>query len=107
MSAARALSGEMYRTRRRWRSGTGGAVASRSMADRNAARVLPDPVGATTRTSWSEARASQAPTWARVGAAKAPSNQPRVRAENRPSPDGVGAGAGGPAGRDAWSIPPW
>ena len=42
----------------------------------------------------------------RVGAAKAPSNQPRVRAEN-PNPDGVGAGAGGPAGRDAWSIPPW
>ena len=37
------------------------------------------------------ARASQAPTWAWVGAAKAPSNQPRVRAENRPSPPGEGA----------------
>jgi hypothetical protein len=61
------------------------------MADRNAARVLPDPVGATTSTSCSEARASQAPTWAWVGAAKAPSNQPRVRAENRPSPPGEAA----------------
>jgi hypothetical protein len=88
MSAARALSGETYRTRRRWRSGTGGAVARRSMADRNAARVLPEPVGATTSTSWSWARASQAPTWAWVGAAKAPSNQPLVREEKRPSPPG-------------------
>jgi hypothetical protein len=59
------------------------------MADRNAARVLPDPVGATTSTSWSWARASQAPTWAWVGAAKAPWNQPRVRDEKRPSPSGV------------------
>jgi hypothetical protein len=90
MSAARALSGETYRTRRRSRSGTAGAPARRSMADRNAARVLPDPVGATTSTSWSWARASQAPVWAWVGAAKAPSNQPRVRAENRPSPSGGG-----------------
>ncbi len=86
MSAARAFSGEMYKTRSRRLGSIGGAVASRSMADRNAASVLPDPVGATTSTSWSWASASQAPACAGVGAAKALSNQALVRAENRPSP---------------------
>ena len=43
MSEARALSGETYSTRLR---SAGGVCASESNAARNAARVLPEPVGA-------------------------------------------------------------
>ena len=50
MSTASALSGETYSTRQRWAGSSGaGAAARRSSAQRNAARVLPDPVGAMTR----------------------------------------------------------
>ncbi len=49
------------------------------MAYRNAARVLPDPVGAEMRTCSPEAIAGQACSWAAVGASKAPVNHSRVR----------------------------
>ncbi len=49
MSTASALSGEMYSTRQRCAgSAGGGSVASLSIAHKNAASVLPDPVGAMT-----------------------------------------------------------
>ena len=80
-STARALSGETYRTRQVAASGSVAGVVSRSRAQRKAARVLPEPVGATTR-AWSPALiACQAPAWASVGRSKAPVNQARVAAE--------------------------
>ncbi len=54
---------------------------SRSSAARKAARVLPEPVGATTSTSEPAAMACHAPAWAAVGAENAPVNQPRVAGE--------------------------
>src|ERR1700761_8548208 len=57
----------------------GGWAASWSMAYRNAASVLPDPVGAEIRTCSPEAIAGQACSWAAVGPAKAPVNHSRVR----------------------------
>ena len=52
MSVASALRGEMYSTRhRRLGSVGGGVAASRSSAHRNAASVLPEPVGAMTSVS--------------------------------------------------------
>ena len=66
------------------RSAGRGSVASRSIAQRNAASVLPEPVGATTRACRPAAIASHASTCAAVGAAKAASNQVRVAVENRP-----------------------
>ena len=53
-------------------------VASRSSAHRNAASVLPDPVGATTSVCSPPAIAAHARAWAGVGAAKAAANQARV-----------------------------
>ena len=61
----------------------GGAAASRSSDHRKAASVLPEPVGATTRACSPLLIASQAPSWAAVGATKAPVNQARVGSENR------------------------
>ncbi len=81
-STARAFSGETYSTRQRFLGSAGGGVeASWSRAARNAASVLPDPVGATTSTSEPAPMARQAPAWAAVGAEKAPVNQPRVAGE--------------------------
>ena len=105
-STPRALSGDMYSTRvLRWgalpragfrrpplaagsrpgrASGSAGAETSnRSSAQRNAASVLPEPVGATTRACAPEEMAFQAPFWAGVGAEKAPRNQSRVGRLNR------------------------
>src|SRR5579875_2424686 len=48
------------------------------MAYRNAASVLPEPVGAEMRTWSPEAIAGHACSWAAVGPAKAPSNHARV-----------------------------
>ena len=48
---------------------------SRSIACRNAARVLPLPVGATTRVSSPREIAAQAPSCAGVGAANAAASQ--------------------------------
>ncbi len=70
-------------------SSGGGAVASRSRAHRNAARVLPDPVGATTRACCPPATASHAPVWAAVGPSNAPVNQSRVAGEKRSRTEAV------------------
>src|SRR6185312_4961280 len=58
-----------------------GSVASRSIDQRNAARVLPDPVGATTSAFWPALTAAQAPACAAVAEANAPSNHARVAGE--------------------------
>ncbi len=105
-SAASALSGETYSTRHRRRGSSGGpSDSNRSSDHRNAARVLPDPVGATTR-AWSPPPiAAHAPVCAGVGAAKAAANHSRVGAENP-------AGMPGPASPLAlltaasWQEPP-
>ena len=60
-----------------------------SSAQRNAASVLPEPVGATTRACEPEEMAFQAPFWAGVGAEKAPRNQSRVGRLKRSSTDVV------------------
>ena len=60
-------------------------VRSRSRACRNAASVLPDPVGAMTSACWPVAIASQAPAWAAVGSAKEAVNHSRVGPESRSS----------------------
>src|SRR6202012_4721155 len=75
-------SGEMYSTRqRRLGSAGGGAAASRSSAHKNAASVLPDPVGAMTRESSPLPMAVQACAWAWVGSAKTAVNQALVAGE--------------------------
>ena len=85
-STASALSGLTYRTRQRCRGSSGtGVLASRSSDHRKADSVLPLPVGATTRVSRPEEIASQAPSCAGVGAAKAPVNHARVAGEKRSS----------------------
>lgn len=85
-STARALSGDTYNTRQRiFGSAGGGEDASRSSAARNAASVLPEPVGATTSTSEPSPMACQAPSCAAVGALKAPVNQLRVAGEKESS----------------------
>ncbi len=84
-STASARSGETYRTRQR-RSGAGsGSVTRRSIADRNAARVLPEPVGARISVWRPWAIAGQPSACAAVGAAKAPANHSRTAGENRSS----------------------
>ena len=64
-STASALSGETYSTRQRV-PGVGRRRRGDQLvdADRNAARVLPEPVGATTRVCRPWPIASQAPAWA-------------------------------------------
>ncbi len=52
------------------------------MAHKNAASVLPEPVGATTSVSSPLPIARHAPAWACVGSANAPSNHARVAGEN-------------------------
>ena len=76
------------------------------MAQRNAANVLPDPVGARIRV-WSPAAiAGQPLAWASVGAPKVVSNHSRTAGENGPSasaatgaryPSGVTSTPGFPA----------
>src|SRR5215471_7057419 len=83
MSTASALSGEMYSTRQRSFGSAGtGLLASRSSAHRNAARVLPDPVGAITRVLSPPAMDDHAPACAGVGSVNAPVNHSRVSALN-------------------------
>lgn len=89
-STARALSGDTYSTRQRFfASAGGGSAARRSSEARKAASVLPEPVGATTKTSLPSPMARQAPSCAAVGALKAPANQLRVAGENASSADPV------------------
>src|SRR5262249_50450062 len=61
------------------------SLASRSRAQRKAASVLPEPVGAETSTCCPEAMASHAPVWAAVGAAKAEPNHAATAGEKRAS----------------------
>lgn len=88
-STASALSGDTYST---WvpagRSGLA-APARLSSAHRNAARVLPEPVGAMTSVLSPLAIAVQAAACAVVGAAKVLANQSRVIALNRASACGA------------------
>ena len=63
----------------------GEAAASLSMAHRNAARVLPEPVGATTSVCSPALMAAHAPAWAAVGAVKLLENHARVAVEKRSS----------------------
>ncbi len=70
-------------------------AASRSSDHRKADSVLPEPVGATTSVSRPEEMASQAPSWAGVGAAKAPVNHARVAGEKRSSADTRTSSPGG------------
>ena len=85
-SKARARSGEMYSTRVRWvRSSVGGVVTSRSMDERNAASVLPLPVGAQISV-WSPAVMGGQPwIWAAVGSGNAAPNHARTAGENASS----------------------
>src|SRR2546425_12495947 len=53
------------------------------MHQRNAASVLPLPVGADIRVCWPAATDRQPPSWTSVGAGKAPENQTRAAGENR------------------------
>src|SRR5664279_1515174 len=69
----RALSGETYRTRTLGILGRG-SRARRSSVHRNAARVLPLPVGAWIRVWRPAVMLAQPPTWAGVGASKAERN---------------------------------
>src|SRR5690606_10680069 len=85
-STARALSGETYSTRvrcSRAACSSAGVDESRSSDHRNADRVLPDPVGATTSVWAPEEIESHAPSWAGVGDSNAPANHARVGAEKR------------------------
>src|SRR5919197_818467 len=77
ISTARALSGETYTMRVRAFAEADPNIR-RSIAARNAARVLPDPVGASTSALSPAAIAGQASSCARVGVRKVASNQARV-----------------------------
>ena len=88
-STARAFIGETYSTRHRRAESVGSASeASRSIDQRKAARVLPDPVGATTSALRPAPIASHAPVWAAVGAWNDASNHACVAGLNRPAPEG-------------------
>ena len=88
-SVASALSGDTYSTRHAERSGSGAVVTSLSMAHRNADSVLPEPVGATTSVCCPDEIASQAPSWAAVGAVKLDRNHAAVAGENRSSTSAI------------------
>ena len=119
-STPSALRGEMYRTRvlrlgalararplvssspgRASAEAAGDTDKSRSSAHRNAASVLPEPVGATTRACDPEEMAFHAPSWAGVGAEKAPRNHSRVARLKRSM-----AVLPGPPGSSCSCIPP-
>src|SRR3954451_1777998 len=80
-STARARSGDTYRTRVRRSASGGRSAASRSIAPRNAASVLPEPVGASTSVFDPAAIGGHAPRCASVGASNDPSNQRRAAGE--------------------------
>ena len=88
-SAPRAFSGDTYSTRTPARHGSPASAAAsfsranRSMANRNAASVLPEPVGAMTKALQPAAMASHARAWAGVGSLNASPNQSRTGVENR------------------------
>ncbi len=67
---------------RRSRSSGGAVLTRRSRPHRNAARVLPDPVGARISVCSPEAMAGQPWACAAVGSAKVVENQARTAGEN-------------------------
>ncbi len=78
----------------RSRVGAGlGSVASRSRHHRNAASVLPLPVGAWMSVWWPPEMAAQPRAWASVGASKLAPNQSRTAGENGASGSETTAGA--------------
>src|SRR5260370_22974483 len=78
-----AFRGHTYSARHRSASGGTGSFASWSMHQKNAASVLPLPVGADISVCWPAATERQPPSWTSVGAGKAPENQARAAGENR------------------------
>ena len=83
ISTVSALSGETYSTRQRSRSAGTGSLANRSMHQRNAASVLPLPVGADISVWRPAATDSQPRSCTSVGALNALVNQARAAGENR------------------------
>ena len=77
-STASALSGETYTTRSRSRFAGSGENMSRSMQDRNAASVLPMPVGARRSVLSPRRIGGQPSACAGVGREKVRANQARV-----------------------------
>src|SRR3989442_15606309 len=65
---------------------------SRSIAARNAARVLPEPVGAKTSVDSPRRIAAQARAWARVGAGKLSANHSSTAGWKRPGTGALGSG---------------
>ena len=61
----------------------GGVLSSRSMPQRNAVSVLPDPVGASIRVCSPAAMAGHPSSWAWVGAGNEEPNHARTGSENR------------------------
>src|SRR5436190_22852262 len=59
-----------------------GTVVSRSMPQRKAARVLPEPVGAQIRVLWPAAIEAQPPAWAGVGPSNEEENHRLTGSEN-------------------------
>src|SRR6187431_862678 len=82
MSTAKALSGETYSTRQRVSLGGSAEFISLSTADKNAARVLPEPVGESSNVDAPEMIAGKPSVWARVGAPSVDSNQSRAGRES-------------------------
>jgi len=70
--------GEMYTTRQRWASVGTGENMMRWMHHKNAARVLPLPVGARIKVDSPRAIAGQPAICGRVGAGKTAANQSRT-----------------------------
>ena len=81
-STASARSGERYSTRVRSARAGSSSLMIRSMAHRNAARVLPEPVGAAMRQCWPAAMVCHPATWHSVGAANVVANHSAVGVEN-------------------------
>src|SRR5690606_36329076 len=82
-STASALSGETYTTRSRSRTGGSGLNISRSSAARNAASILPDPVGARISVDSPRTIAGQPFRWASVTDGKTDRNHCRTDGSNR------------------------
>ncbi len=95
-----AFSGETYTTRTRPPSQA--PVSSRSSAHRNAASVLPLPVGALARTCSPAAMRGHTRRWASVGSPRRPANQRRIsgwKSSSGPGSSAMTATLGsGPAG---------
>src|SRR5206468_12933627 len=91
------LVGEMCRTRVAGYFGAGENM-SRSIAARDAASVLPEPVGARTRTLSPSAIAGQASSCARVGVWNVASNHARVA--------GLNVGSGSLPTKTEITVPP-